>query len=225
MPFYGKYRGKVVKNEDPLKRGRIMPSVPAILDGELTWAEPCTPYAGPKLGWYAVPPVGANVWIEFEEGDPGRPIWTGCFWGKEEQNGLPPDATGPEIKVVQFDKMALVLDEKQTKLTIKVVTDDAGTMKVEIDKSGIVLTADKVTLTVAPDKIELEKTPVSIEVADAITLKKAPATVTVSDSITLKNGAASAELAQGSIDLKNGASSVALSPAAVSINNGALEVM
>ena len=23
--FYGKYRGKVVKNDDPLKRGRIMP--------------------------------------------------------------------------------------------------------------------------------------------------------------------------------------------------------
>jgi uncharacterized protein involved in type VI secretion and phage assembly len=28
-----------------------------------------------------VPPPGSNVWIEFEQGDPDYPIWTGCFWG------------------------------------------------------------------------------------------------------------------------------------------------
>jgi uncharacterized protein involved in type VI secretion and phage assembly len=225
MAFYGKYRGKVVENNDPLKRGRIKASVPAVLEGEMTWAEPCTPYAAPKLGWFALPPVGANVWIEFENGDPNYPIWSGCFWGKEEANGVPADATTPEIKVLQFDKIGLIFDEKQTKLTVKVVTDDAGTMKIEIDKSGIVLTGDKVTLTVAPDKIELKKTPTTIEVADTITLKKAAAKITVADNVKLENGATSTELAPASIDLKNGAASVSLSPASVSINNGALEVM
>ena len=28
-----------------------------------------------------VPQVGAAVWIEFEQGDPEYPIWTGGFWG------------------------------------------------------------------------------------------------------------------------------------------------
>ena len=28
-----------------------------------------------------VPPIGAGVWIEFEQGDPDYPIWTGGFWG------------------------------------------------------------------------------------------------------------------------------------------------
>ena len=227
--FYGKYRGKVVDNNDPLKRGRIMPNVPAIMDGQLTWAEPCVPYAGPKLGWFAVPPVGANVWVEFEGGDPNRPIWSGCFWGTTEAEAPPPDAiegNADDRKVVQTDKIALIFDDKLQKLTIKVVTDDAGTMKIEIDKSGIVLSADdKVTVTVAPDKAELKKTPCTIEVADTITLKKATAKATVGDSVKLVNGVASAELASGSIDLKNGASSVSLSPASVSINNGALEVM
>ncbi len=51
MSFYGKYRGKVVDNNDPLHRGRIKVIVPAVADAELTWAEPCTPYAGPKVGW------------------------------------------------------------------------------------------------------------------------------------------------------------------------------
>jgi uncharacterized protein involved in type VI secretion and phage assembly len=28
-----------------------------------------------------VPPIGAAVWVEFEQGDPDYPIWTGCRWG------------------------------------------------------------------------------------------------------------------------------------------------
>jgi uncharacterized protein involved in type VI secretion and phage assembly len=30
---------------------------------------------------YVVPQIGAGVWIEFEQGDPDYPIWTGGFWG------------------------------------------------------------------------------------------------------------------------------------------------
>jgi len=49
-----------------------------------TWAEPCVPLAGPTgppMGVYMVPAIGAGVWVEFEHGDPNRPIWTGCRWG------------------------------------------------------------------------------------------------------------------------------------------------
>jgi len=28
-----------------------------------------------------IPPINAGVWVEFENGDPDKPIWTGCFWG------------------------------------------------------------------------------------------------------------------------------------------------
>ncbi|HEX9372638.1 MAG TPA: phage baseplate assembly protein V [Roseiflexaceae bacterium] len=222
--FYGKYRGKVAANNDPLRQGRVQVLVPAISDGLLNWALPCTIYAGPKLGWYTIPPVGANVWVEFEGGDPNYPIWSGCFWGSEEAQGPPPDATGPDLKVFQTDKMVMIFDDKLIKLTVKVPTD-AGTMTIVIDQSGIVLTSDKVTTTVAPDKIELKKTPVTFTIDDAATTKKAAASITLSDSITLKNGAASAEVAAASIDLKNGAASVSLSPASVSLNNGALEVI
>jgi hypothetical protein len=33
------------------------------------------------MGFYMVPPIGAGVWVEFQYGDPNRPIWVGCFWG------------------------------------------------------------------------------------------------------------------------------------------------
>jgi uncharacterized protein involved in type VI secretion and phage assembly len=222
--FYGKYRGRVTDNQDPLGRGRIRAHVPAISDKDLTWAEPCTPFAGPKVGWYAIPPLGANVWIEFERGEPDYPIWSGCFWGSGDPETMPPEATAPEIKVLQTDKLALALDDQEVRLTVKLETE-AGEMKLVMDKDGIVLTADQVTLTVSQDKIELKKAPATIEVAEAITLKKAAASLALSDSIALKNGGASVELSAAAVDLKNGASSVALSPASVSINKGALEVM
>ncbi len=222
--FYGKYRGRVSDNQDPLGRGRIRARVPAISDKDLTWAEPCTPYAGPKVGWYAIPPPGANVWIEFERGEPDYPIWSGCFWGSGDPEIMPPEATAPEIKVFQTDKLALALDDKEVRLTVKLETE-AGPMKLVMDKDGIVLTADQVTLTISQNKIELKKTPATLEVAEAITLKKAAASLVLSDSIALKNGGASVELSAAALDLKNGASSVALSPASVSINKGALEVM
>ena len=52
--------------------------------GTQSWAYPSVPYAGLQTGFYAIPPVGANVWVEFEGGDPDHPIWTGCFWGPGE---------------------------------------------------------------------------------------------------------------------------------------------
>jgi uncharacterized protein involved in type VI secretion and phage assembly len=83
--FFGKYRGKVVDNVDPKQIGCIRVSVPAVLGiGAQSWAYPCVPYAGLQAGFFAIPPVDANVWVEFEGGDPDHPIWTGCFWGVGE---------------------------------------------------------------------------------------------------------------------------------------------
>jgi hypothetical protein len=42
---------------------------------------PCVPIAGKQSGVYVVPQIGSGVWMEFEQGDPDYPIWTGCFWG------------------------------------------------------------------------------------------------------------------------------------------------
>ena len=67
----------MINNVDPEQRGR--------LHGERAgrawsvrphWAEPCVPLAGPTgppMGVYLVPPIGAGVWVEFEQGDPNYP--------------------------------------------------------------------------------------------------------------------------------------------------------
>jgi uncharacterized protein involved in type VI secretion and phage assembly len=80
--FYGKYRGTVLQNADPQQMGRIqavVPDVSGLVPG--SWAMPCVPFAGKQSGVYVVPQIGAGVWIEFEQGDPDYPIWSGGFWG------------------------------------------------------------------------------------------------------------------------------------------------
>jgi len=80
--FYGKYRGTVVNNIDPLQIGRIQVIVPDVSNVVPTsWAMPCVPIAGKQSGVFVIPQLGAGVWVEFEQGDPDYPIWAGCWWG------------------------------------------------------------------------------------------------------------------------------------------------
>ena len=80
--YFGKFRGLVVNNIDPMQIGRLMVMVPDVSNVIPTsWAMPCAPVAGIQHGQFALPPIGSNVWVEFEQGDPDYPIWAGCFWG------------------------------------------------------------------------------------------------------------------------------------------------
>ena len=102
--LYGKYRGTVVNNIDPLQIGRIQAMVPdlaGLVPG--TWAMPCVPAAGINTGVFTVPMIGAGVWIEFERGDADYPIWVGGYWGTAAEvplmsRSVPPGITGFTIQ-------------------------------------------------------------------------------------------------------------------------------
>ena len=80
--YFGKYRGTVVNNVDPMQMARLQVMVTDV-SGVIpsTWAMPCFPIAGKQMGAYFVPQVGSGVWVEFEQGNPDYPIWTGCYYG------------------------------------------------------------------------------------------------------------------------------------------------
>jgi uncharacterized protein involved in type VI secretion and phage assembly len=74
--FYGTYRGMVTDNQDPLMTGRIRVRIPAVTgEADSGWALPCGPF-----GILSIPPVGAEVLIQFEQGDPDRPFVMGSVW-------------------------------------------------------------------------------------------------------------------------------------------------
>ena len=131
--FFGKYRGKVENNIDPIQLGRVQVSVPAVLgEGSMSWAMPCVPYAGPGVGFFAIPPAGANIWVEFEGGDPDYPIWSGCFWGAGEVPALPAIA---EMKVLKTDMGTITLNDLPGAGGITIETTTG--MKIEISVLGI----------------------------------------------------------------------------------------
>ncbi|KUO19550.1 phage baseplate assembly protein V [Streptomyces dysideae] len=116
--YLGKFRGRVVSNDDPLRIGRITVEVPDVLGDEpSTWALPCLPFTGPESGQFVVPPPGAGVWVEFEQGDPSFPVWTGCWYGAAEE--LPPDARR-ELQAGSVNKPVVV----QTPQAHKFVMND-----------------------------------------------------------------------------------------------------
>lgn len=70
-PLAGFLRALVVSAIDPLNRGRLEITVPAV-GQTLLWAESCL-----APGDKSTPDVGEQVWVGFEEADPQRPVWLG----------------------------------------------------------------------------------------------------------------------------------------------------
>jgi uncharacterized protein involved in type VI secretion and phage assembly len=75
--FYGVYAAKVVANDDPEQRGRIKLIVPVLGSQTLDiWASSLLP-GGSTGGIVWVPKVGEAVWVQFENGDPSKPLYSG----------------------------------------------------------------------------------------------------------------------------------------------------
>src|SRR5689334_22653832 len=112
--YYGKYRGTVVDVDDPESLGRITAQVPEILHDQTSpWALPAAAFAGPSHGLVLIPEKGDGVWIEFEAGDPSRPIWTGGWWASGE---LPdPGATQTRVLVTSTGQK-FVLDDQNKEI-------------------------------------------------------------------------------------------------------------
>lgn len=116
--YWGKYKATVTQNIDPLKRGRLLVSVPGVLSFvPSTWAEACVPLAGPTgppMGVYVVPPIGAGVWVEFEHGNANRPIWVGCRWGLPSDVPLPAligNPANPPIVLQSLLQQAIIISD------------------------------------------------------------------------------------------------------------------
>ncbi len=141
--FYGKYRGRAAETADPLNRGRIKAIVPEVL-GSVTsgWCTPCVPYAGADTGWFVIPEVGDGVWIEFEAGDPSRPIWSGSWFGDGDAPNDPDGSPAtPQTKIYK-SATGLTIDLDDAAHEIK-ISDGSGSniITIGVDAGKIVIQA------------------------------------------------------------------------------------
>src|SRR5262249_30985216 len=154
--FFGKFRGTVSNNTDPLNKGRLRAIVPSVLqDVDTGWALPALPYAGVGVGVYTIPAVGASVWIEFEAADVSLPIWTGCFWGDGE---LPKDETGsdstPPRKIIRTETGLLLSLDDDAKTIALSDSDGNNLLKFTVQSGQIKMQAKTKVIVEAP-QIEL----------------------------------------------------------------------
>lgn len=166
--FFGKYRGKVVANADPSKLGRLQVRVPAVL-GENTssWAMPSSPYAGDQVGFFALPPVDGNVWVEFEGGNSDFPIWSGCFWGDGE---MPASPATVETKLLKTDGVTLTLDDTQGGggLTLEVASPAVSTpLTLTMDSNGIELKTASASVKLSQSGIDVVNAGASVKLTSA----------------------------------------------------------
>lgn len=153
--FFGKYRGLVVDNNDPTNRGRLQVTVPAVFNEVNVWAMPCVPYAGPNMGNYMMPDVGAGVWVEFEAGDTTYPIWTGGYWvdGELPHNEADIEAT-PPLKIIKTNSGLMInFDDDAEKLTIS-DKDGSNIMTFEV-QTGKIRVEAAIKVVVEAPQIEL----------------------------------------------------------------------
>jgi hypothetical protein len=143
--YLGKYRGTVLMNEDPLNIGRIIAMVPDVSNVMPTsWALPCLPGAGIQYGVCVIPPLGAGVWIEFEQGDPDYPIWTGGFWGSVAE--VPPlvrarAPISPGIVMQTVAQNMIAITDVPPQILIKV-----GASSIMVRADGISIAAPSITM-------------------------------------------------------------------------------
>ena len=90
----GVYRARVENNADPNGVGRVQIRVPSMHglktngtpNEDLPWASLLSPSAGCDYGSFMVPEVGEYVMVQFEDGDPYKPILMGSVYGSGSKN-------------------------------------------------------------------------------------------------------------------------------------------
>jgi uncharacterized protein involved in type VI secretion and phage assembly len=125
--------------------GRIKLLVPSVLASQNTgWALPCFPFGGnDQQGSFSVPEIDATVWVEFEEGNISKPIWTGTFYALDDEA---PEAAFTDIQpnshVIQTrsgHKIVLNDDESNQSVTIS----HGESASIELSQNGSVIVKDK----------------------------------------------------------------------------------
>lgn len=126
--FFGKYRGIVADNVDPEELGRLRLQIPQVygtsVDGTFAisgWALP-TVGGSNNGGLFFIPKRNDMVWVEFEEGDPDRPIWSHGPWTLVYGNNAPMHGRG------RFDNTDIV-ERGNLDTTQSPVANDYATTK------------------------------------------------------------------------------------------------
>ena len=136
--YLGKYRAKVVDSNDPEKRGRIRVMCPKVLgEAKSPWCEPCIPVAYDLGGDFNIPKINEFVWVEFEEGNPNKPIYTGSLWSK---NNSPSSDYDVDSRLITWGKCKIKMSKDD------VITISVGSSVITLKENHISVVSPRIDL-------------------------------------------------------------------------------
>jgi len=96
-----KYQAVVIDVSDPRQVGRIKARLRGFGDrshhSNTPWCWPCVPFAGPGYGFFCLPNLGDEVWVE--QAADGSWIWSGFFWSGRHDK--PAEGSAPDVRVLR----------------------------------------------------------------------------------------------------------------------------
>ena len=170
----GLHIGKVITAKDDEEgQFRIKVHVPTITSGnEGIWARVATLDAGPERGSYFRPVKDDEVVLGFLNDDPREAIILGCMHSKDKNKSpLPENADGLEFGFVTKEKIKMIFDDTNKRMTLSVKTasgvksiilnDSNSAMElkdengntIKMESSGITIDAGKGNVTIKGSKV------------------------------------------------------------------------
>ncbi len=144
--YFGKYPGLVMENTPPpdgtAHRGELKVKVPGILEEpDGANPKPIEVVAKPNFlpGFFFIPEVGAQVWVEFLAGDINCPIWTGVWYPNDASPKTSEGEAPTEFQKVIRTASGHVVELDDTEGQEKIDISHASGARLMIDRNGSVL--------------------------------------------------------------------------------------
>ena len=186
--YYGLYRGTVESVEEGDDLGIISVKIPDVFGPTHTVSRvrPCSPFAGDKHGFVAIPEPGDGVWIQFEAGNTSLPVWVGFWWA----SGEIPEPKGKLVRSFITTKgHKFVLDDDKDEVTL--LHSGGAEMK---------MTGSDVTITIGNASIEMKSSEIKLAVGPTASLK-----ITSSEIAIEASPVGSVKLTSSGVEIANGA--------------------
>ena len=215
------------------------------------WVRVAHGWAGKGWGAFSLPRIGMEVVVSFLEGDPDRPLVTGCVYNGSAMPpyGLPAEQTistvksqsskggegfnelrfedkkGEEEVYIHAERDFLRVVKNNDALKVGFETADKGDQSIDIKNDQLVKIGNDQTLTVTNDQLETIDNNQTVKIkADQKLNVGGDQTVGIDGAQKVKAGTTIVIEAGTSIELKVGASSIKIEAGKISIKSPEIEI-
>lgn len=195
----------VQENYDPEGMGRLRVEFPWA-DGVLTpWVRMTTFSGGADKGFTYLPEIGEEVLVNFEGGNPERPIVVGSFFNGQAKSGI----SDPDNNIKKLQTRAghaITLDDTEGTEMITIEDPNGNTILINTSEDTISITSNSVLNLIAPviningeDEVNISSASITIDGSDAVVVNSAQSVAVNSDQTLTMAGAQTAELTAANV--------------------------